>query len=68
MYRLWGDELAVVIQVLPIPAKSVGRPLDGGAHRGLAVRAWDVGVLALITLAQISWLTFLVYGVRSLVG
>lgn len=58
----------MVIQVLPIPAKSVGRPLDGGVHRGLAVRAWDVGVLALITLVQISWLTFLFYGVRSLVG
>jgi hypothetical protein len=68
MYRLWGEELAVVIQVLPIPAKSVGHLLDGDAHRGLAVRAWDVAVLALITLVQISWLTFLFYGAKSLVG
>jgi hypothetical protein len=58
----------VVIQVLPIPAKSAEHLLDGGADRRLAVRAHDVGVLAAITVVQISWLSLLVYGVKSLVG
>jgi len=58
----------VVIHVLPIPAKSAARLLDGDADRGLAVRAHDVGVLAAITVVQISWLSLLVYGVTSLVG
>ena len=58
----------MVIQVLPIPAKSVGHLLDGDAHRGLAVRVSDVAVLTLIALVQISWLGLLVYGAKSLVG
>ena len=58
----------MVIQVLPIPAKSVERLLDGDAGRGFLARAHDVGVLALITLVQIVWLTLLVYGAKSLVG
>jgi hypothetical protein len=56
----------VVIQVLPIPARATKHSLDGAADRALAVRAHDVGVLALITLVQISWLSLLGYGARSL--
>jgi hypothetical protein len=56
----------VVIHVLPIPARSDKHLLDDDAGRALVVRAHDVGVLALIALVQISWLSLLVYGAKSL--
>ena len=59
----------MVIQVLPIPARTTKHPLDNGdADRALVVRAHDVGVLALIALTQIAWLLLLVYGLTSLLG
>lgn len=56
----------MVIQVLPIPARTTKHPLGGDVDRGLAVRAHDVGVLTAIALIQVSWLSLLVYGLKSL--
>ena len=56
----------MVIHVLPIPARSDKHLLDDDAGRALVVRAQDVGMLALITIVQIAWLSLLVYGAKSL--
>jgi hypothetical protein len=51
---------------VPVPAKAAEHELDDDADRRPAFRAYRVGVLGMIVLVQISWLSLLVYGATSL--